>query len=123
MTTYSPFFLTYGYHLNKGLEPKWEYMIEVVEDFVQQIDEAWKTAKDALEQSNILMKNQYDKHKKPSINYKPGDKVYDLYINAEHLPLVWQSWKLEKKFYGLYEIVRKVGQLAYNQDSHFLEGV
>ena len=81
--TYSPFFLTYGYHPNKGLEPKREYAIEAVGDFVQQINEAQKTAKNALEWSNALMKNQYDKHKKPAINYKPSDKVY---INTGHLP-------------------------------------
>ena len=33
--TYSPFFLIYGYHLNKGLEPKQEYMVEEVGDFVE----------------------------------------------------------------------------------------
>ena len=34
------------------------------------------------------MKNQYDRHKKPAINYKPDNKVY---INVEHLPSVQQS--------------------------------
>ena len=58
----------------------------------------------------MLMKNQYDKCKKLLIDYKPGDKVY---INTEHLPSVRQSRKLEKKFYGPYQIVKKVGQLAY----------
>ena len=59
--------------------------MEAVGDFVQQINEAREAAKRALERSNKLMKNQYDKHKKLAINYKPGDKVY---INAEHLPSV-----------------------------------
>ena len=79
-------------------------------DFIQRINEAHKTAKKALEWSNVLMKNQYDKHKKPVINYKPGDKVY---INVEHLPSVQQSRKLEKKNFGPYKIVEKVGQSAY----------
>ena len=91
-TTYSPFFLTYGYHPNKGLEPRREYTVEAVGDFVQRINEARETAKKALERSNELMKNQHDKHKKPAINYKSSDKVY---INAEHLPSVRQSRKLE----------------------------
>ena len=47
--TYSPFFLIYGYHLNKGLEPKQEYMVEEVGDFIQWIEEACKLAKNALE--------------------------------------------------------------------------
>ena len=34
-TTYSPFFLTYGYHPNKGLEPNREYTVEAVGDFIQ----------------------------------------------------------------------------------------
>ena len=48
-TTYSPFFLTYGYHPNKGLEPKREYTVEAVGDFVQRIGNAHETAKKALE--------------------------------------------------------------------------
>ena len=58
----------------------------------------------------MLMKNQYDKHNKPAINYELGNKVY---INAEHLPSVRQSRKLEKKFFSPYEIVEKVGQATY----------
>ena len=108
--TYSPFFLTYGYHPNKGLEPKREYVVEAVEDFVQRINEAHESAKKALEWSNMLMKSQYDKHKKLAVNYKPGDKVY---INVEHLPSVQQSQKLEKKFFSPYKIMEKVGQSAY----------
>ena len=100
----------YGYHPNKGLEPKQEYTVEAIENFVQRISDAHETAKKALERSNVLMKNQYDKHKKPAINYKLGDKVY---INTEHLPSVRQSWKLEKKFFGPYEIIEKVGQSMY----------
>ena len=57
--------------------------MEAEGDFVQRINDARETAKKALERSNELMKNQYNKHKKPAINYRPGDKVY---INAEHLP-------------------------------------
>ena len=81
MTTYSPFFLTYGYHLNKGLEPKREYAVEAIGGFFQWINEAHETAKKALEWLNILMKNQSDKHKKLAIDYKSGNKVY---ISAEH---------------------------------------
>ena len=78
--------------------------MEAIGDFVQWINEAHETARKALERSNILMKNQYDKHKKLAIDYKPGDKVY---INVEHLPSVRQSQKLEKKFFGPYEIIEK----------------
>ena len=60
-------------------------MVEAVGDFVQRIGEVHETAKKALERSNELMKNQYDKHQKPVINYKPGNKVY---INVEHLPSI-----------------------------------
>ena len=56
------------------------------------------------------MKKQYDKHKKPAINYEKGDKVY---INAEHLPRTRPSKKLDKKFFGPYEIIEKVGASAY----------
>ena len=108
--TYSPFFLMYGYHPNKGLEPKREYVVEAVGDFIQWINEVHEMAKKALEQSNVLMKNQYDKNKKPAMNYKPGDKVY---ISTEHLPSVRQLQKLEKKFFGPYKIVEKVGQSTY----------
>ena len=62
-TNHSLFYLTYGYHPKKGLEPKWEYKVEAVGEFVEQITEARKSAKEALEHANTLMKNQYDKHR------------------------------------------------------------
>jgi nucleoid DNA-binding protein len=102
--------LNYGLHPRKGLEPKQEYQVEAVEEFVERIKEVRDLAKESLEKSNVLMKNQYDKHKQPAINYQTGDKVY---INTEHLPTVRQSKKLDKKFYGPYEIIEKVGQSAY----------
>ena len=61
-TNHSPFYLTYGYHPRKELELKQEYKVEAVGEFVEQITEAWKNAKEALEHMNALMKNQYDKH-------------------------------------------------------------
>ena len=56
------------------------------------------------------MKKQYDSHRRPSTEYKKGDKVY---INAEHLPRTRPSKKLDKKFFGPYEIIEKVGASAY----------
>ena len=77
---------------------------------MEQITEAWKNAKEALEHANVLMKNQYDKHWWPGINYKAGDKVY---IKAEHLPSIRPTRKLNKKYYGPYEILEKVGASVY----------
>ena len=34
-TKYSPFFLNYGYHPRKGIEPKREYKVEAVKDFTE----------------------------------------------------------------------------------------
>ena len=107
---YSPFFLNYGYHPRKGIEPKREYKVEAVKDFTERITNARDSAIKALEQANDLMKRQYDKHKKPAINYEKGDKVY---INAEHLPRTRPSRKLDKKFFGPYKIIEKVGASAY----------
>ena len=109
-TKYSPFFLNYGYHPRKGIELKKEYKIEAVKDFTEWITNAWDSAMEALEWANEIIKEQYDKHKKPATDYKKGDKVY---INAEHLPQTWPSKKLDKKFFGPFKIIEKVGMSAY----------
>ena len=57
------------YHPWKGLEPPREYKVEAVGEFVKRIDEARKTAKQALEKAASIMKQQYDKHRKPAIEY------------------------------------------------------
>ena len=61
-TGHSPFFLNYGYHPRKGLEPPREYKVEAVGEFIKRIDQARKTAKEALEKAASIMKQQYDKH-------------------------------------------------------------
>ena len=103
-TKYSPFSLNYGYHPRKGIEPKKEYKVEAIKDFTERITNARDSATKALEQANKLMKEQYNKHKKPAMDYKEGDKVY---INAEHLPRTWLSKKLDKKFFGPYGVLSR----------------
>jgi hypothetical protein len=56
------------------------------------------------------MKDQYDKHARPSIEYSPGDKVY---LESTNLKTNRPSKKLDDKRLGPFEVIKKVGPAAY----------
>ena len=67
-------------------------------------------AEAALRQAAERMKDQYDKHARPSIEYSPGDKVY---LESTNLKTNRPSKKLDDKRLGPFEVVKKVGPAAY----------
>ena len=109
-TKYSPFFLNYGWHTRKGIEPLPALTVPMVESFLKNIMDTQNKASTALKEAVERMKIQYNKNKQPLRQYKKGDKVY---INVEHLPTQWASKKLDQKYYGPYEVVEGVGSSAY----------
>ena len=109
-TGYTPFFLTYGKHPRKWFDPSKTTPVQAVTEFMGDIKDAWDKAADNLEKTAEWMAKQYDKGKRLSREYNIGDKVY---VNAEHLPHVRASKKLDNKFYGPYKVIGKVGSAAY----------
>ncbi|KAF8699730.1 hypothetical protein AX14_000912 [Amanita brunnescens Koide BX004] len=109
-TKHSPFFLNYGRHPRKGIEPLPNPTVPAVETLLENMTNAREKASTALKEAAERMKIQYDKNKQQARQYKKGDKVY---INAEHLPMQRASKKLDQKYYGPYEVVAAVGPSAY----------
>jgi hypothetical protein len=50
-----------------------EMMNQSVEDYIKKFKETWIQTQQNLEKAAEQMKKQYDKHIKPSRQYKPGD--------------------------------------------------
>ena len=67
-------------------------------------------------QQNLLyaqefQKRAYDKSVKPQ-SYAPAEKVW---LNSKYIKTKW-NWKLEAKFFGLFQILHLVGKQAYKLD-------
>ena len=60
-TGHSPFFLNYGRHPNKGLEPRREVKSQVAQDFADTLAKAREEAQVALTKAAETMKTFYDK--------------------------------------------------------------
>ena len=58
-----------------------------------------------------LQKKAYDKGMKPT-NYALGEKVW---LNSKYIKIK-QNWKLEAKFFGLFQILHPVRKQAYKPD-------
>jgi hypothetical protein len=60
--------------------------------------------------ANEQVKRQYDKHTRPSIEYKPGDQVY---IEATNIKTNCPSKKLDDKRLGPFKVLEKVEESVY----------
>src|SRR6266576_334191 len=67
--------LTTGRNPFKGIEGQTTANHSAAE-YIERFKEMWKTAKQNLEKAAERMKQQHDKHVKPSRQYQPGDRVY-----------------------------------------------
>jgi hypothetical protein len=109
-TKQTPFFLNHGQHPWTGTEVRRETKYHNVEQFKENLDHARQDAQAALNFANDTMKRQYDKHRRPAIDYKPGDKVY---IEGTNIRSDRPTKKLEDRRYGPFPIDKKIGRSAY----------
>jgi hypothetical protein len=93
-TQQTPFFINYGQHPWTGEDTRREVRNESATEFANRMKKVRQEAKAALRQAAERMKDQYDKHARPSIEYSPGDKVY---LESTNLKTNRPSKKLDDK--------------------------
>ena len=64
----------------------------------------------SLKMAVETIKQFYDRTKEKSIQYKKGDKVW---LKATNVTSKYPMKKLDNKYLGPFEILKKVGKLAY----------
>jgi hypothetical protein len=109
-TGYSPFYLNYGQHPWKGVEPRGPSRNVSAQEFANHMKRTHNNAKAALEKAAKAMKHAYDKKKAPSREYSPGDKVW---LEATNIKTTRPSKKLDNKRLGPFPVIEKVGPAAY----------
>ncbi len=77
-TSKSPFEVNHGYnaHVLPGAKPQASLQTLASTTFISKMQEIHATAKWSLEKAADQMKAQYDKKKRPAVEYKVGDKVW-----------------------------------------------
>ena len=109
-TRQSPFFINAGQHPWTGKEPTEHSRVERAEDFARKMRQIRESAEKALGKAAERMKRAYDKKKKPSRQYEPGDKVW---LDGQNLTTHRPSKKLGDLRHGPFMIERKVRDNAY----------
>ena len=84
--------------------------MQAVDEWIERLVEACDQARRGLNQAAENMRKQYDKKRQLAKEYEKGDWVY---INTHNLPTLQATKKLEGKFVGPYEVIKKVGGAAY----------
>ncbi len=79
-------------------------------EFVLKMQKVHQEAKKVLEKVATQMKAQYDKHKKPTVDYQISNKVW---LDTTNLHLPHPKKKLDDKWTGPFKITAKKGTSAY----------
>ena len=104
-----PFFMNFGYH------PTLSNVLTVAQSDepdvqIQRIHEAQEECKCAIEQSQEISKQAYDKWKRDNPSFRVGDSVW---LKATNLSTDEPSPKLASKCHGLFWIKDKLSDLTY----------
>ena len=102
--------ITGGQHPFKGIFTDKESPNQSIEDYIRKFKEMWTQTKRNLESTTKKMKQQHNKHVKPSRQYKPGDQVY---LDAANVRTTCASKKLNAKFHGPFKVISTIGKSAY----------
>ena len=114
-TGYSAFFLNYGYHPDTPislLHQAPESANEEVQDFTQRMQRFFSQAQKNLQMAAQQLK-KYSDIRCRDISYSVGDRVL---LNTVNLSFKNCPKKLQRRYCGPFEIVERVGRLAYRLD-------
>jgi len=109
-THHSPFYLNWGRHPRKGIEPRREMRVEAANEFVERMEGIRREAEAALERAARDMKIFYDCHRREAPVFQPGDEVL---LEGENLCTNQPSKKLDHHRFSPFKIVKRVGKRAY----------
>jgi len=105
----TPFELNFGRHPWKG-----NLMVQTelprVEEFAKKIQESWKHAAQAIEESQKRMKNQFDKRRRNPQGLKVREHVW---LENKNIQTNRPSKKLDNKRYKPFRITKDIGSGAF----------
>ena len=110
----TPFEAVYGRQPPKIVQVvQGEVRVEAVQKDLVERDEALRQLKSHLLRAQERMRNQANKHRKER-HFVVGDFVFlKLKQNRQHFVMNRVQSKLNAKYYGPFEVVEKIGEVAY----------
>jgi transposase InsO family protein len=110
-TQSTPFALDTGRHPRMGFEPRTgPSKVESANEFQDRMKSALEEARSALTKAQEEMRTYYDRKRRPTPQYKPGERVY---LDADDIRTTRPSSKLAHKRLGPFEILKAIGSHAY----------
>ena len=109
----SPFRAVRGRDPYSGYNPQRIVNVPGAADFAEHRHQILEEVQSALREAKKRMKEQYDKHVKGILQYKPGDRVW---ISAKNITSARPTDKLEHQRYGPFKILKIIGASAYKVD-------
>ncbi|PCH36555.1 ribonuclease H-like protein, partial [Wolfiporia cocos MD-104 SS10] len=113
-TGFTPFYMTHGHEAYTGVEnPDITQGPRGLQEWITHMKMIQDQATHNINKAKEYWKKIYDSHRKPSRDYKPGDKVW---IEGTNLNMGTSFKKLDPRRYGPYTVTTKIGASAYKLD-------
>ncbi len=108
----SPFEVNYSFNpdIVPGVKSQHPFRTPASTTFISKMQEIHTKAKQSLEKAANQIKAEYDKRRKPAVEYQPGDKVW---LDTTNLHLPHPKKKLSDKRTSPFKITAKKGASTY----------
>lgn len=101
-TKVTPFYVDNGHHPYKGTSPKMTSKNESAQEFANRMEKIREEVGAALGKAVADMKKYYDVHRKDSVKYKKGDKVW---LEGTNLSTHQPMQKLGDQWFGIISVL------------------
>jgi hypothetical protein len=97
------------------MEPQRETKVETAGDFAKRMEAIREEAKAALQKASDDMARFYDRKHSKTPSYKERSKVW---LDDENIKTTHPTKKFENKWFGPFEIIKKISPTAYKLKLH-----
>ncbi|XP_062842684.1 uncharacterized protein lrfn4b [Trichomycterus rosablanca] len=109
-TKMSPFQCQFGFQPPLFPEQEEDIRAPSVLHYMRRCRRTWRKVRRTLQQVSIINQRQANRHRRPALQYRPGQRVW---LSSRNIPLRVESRKLAPRYIGPFMVIQRINPVTY----------